>query len=251
MSKLSVEDYRSFLKDYIRQTIDFTETDQNRGVAAPPLEKPYSSAAELFELPTPEEFEGAFNVDLPAAIALRQSVRKYKDETLTRKELAFLLWATQGVRKVIANICTLRTVPSAGARHALETYLYVRNVENLREGIYRYLPLEHNLLFEFTDDNLAKKIAEACLDQSFVGTSAATFIWTAIPYRMEWRYDRASCKVIAIDAGHVCQNLYLACEAIGAGACAVGAYDQDLMDQLIRVDGKDEFVIYLAAVGKK
>ena len=56
--------------------------------------------------------------------------------------------------------------------------------------------------------------------------------------------------VIAVDAGHVCQNLYLACEAIGAGTCAIGAYDQEAMDALIRVDGKDEFVIYIAPVGK-
>jgi nitroreductase len=55
---------------------------------------------------------------------------------------------------------------------------------------------------------------------------------------------------MAIDAGHVCQNLYIACEAIGAGACAIAAYNQELMDKLIKVDGEDEFVIYLAPVGK-
>ncbi len=71
-----------------------------------------------------------------------------------------------------------------------------------------------------------------------------------MPYRMEWRYDIAAHKVIAIEAGHVCQNLYLATAAIGAGTCAVAAYNQELMDQLLRVDGKDEFTIYLAPVGK-
>jgi SagB-type dehydrogenase family enzyme len=67
---------------------------------------------------------------------------------------------------------------------------------------------------------------------------------------MEWRYDIAAHKVIAIDAGHVCQNLYLACEAIKAGTCAVAAYNQILMDELLKVDGDDEFVIYMAPVGK-
>jgi len=56
--------------------------------------------------------------------------------------------------------------------------------------------------------------------------------------------------VIAIDAGHVCQNLYLACEAVGAGTCAVAAYDQEALDRLLRIDGVDEFAIYLAPVGK-
>jgi SagB-type dehydrogenase family enzyme len=77
-----------------------------------------------------------------------------------------------------------------------------------------------------------------------------TCIWTTIPYRMEWRYGAAAHKVIALDAGHVCQNLYLACEAIGAGTCAVAAYHQELMDQFLRVDGTDEFTIYIAPVGK-
>lgn len=67
---------------------------------------------------------------------------------------------------------------------------------------------------------------------------------------MEWRYSLAAHKVILLDAGHVCQNFYLACEAIEAGTCAVAAYDQELMDRLTRLDGKDEFVIYMAAVGK-
>ncbi len=47
----------------------------------------------------------------------------------------------------------------------------------------------------------------------------------------------------------LCQNLYLACEAINAGTCAIAAYDQDGMDQLLGVDGQEEFTIYLAPVG--
>jgi len=58
-------------------------------------------------------------------------------------------------------------------------------------------------------------------------------------------------KVIAIDAGHVGQNLYLACESLGAGTCAIGAYDQDACDRLLGVDGKEEFTVYLAPVGKR
>ena len=53
-----------------------------------------------------------------------------------------------------------------------------------------------------------------------------------------------------LDAGHVCQNLYLACEAIDAGTCAISAYDQEKVDKIIQVDGEDEYTIYLAPVGK-
>ena len=85
---------------------------------------------------------------------------------------------------------------------------------------------------------------------TFLARAAAVFVWTALPARTEWRYGPASVKVIALDAGHVCQNLYLACEAVGAGTCAVAAYHQQLMDRLVQVDGEEEFVIYLAPVGK-
>ena len=75
-------------------------------------------------------------------------------------------------------------------------------------------------------------------------------MWATIPYRTEWRYSVIGYKAIAVEAGHICQNLYLACEAIGAGACAILAYEQKAMDNMIGVDGKDEFAIYVASVGK-
>jgi SagB-type dehydrogenase family enzyme len=93
-------------------------------------------------------------------------------------------------------------------------------------------------------------IGEALLGQKWAEKSAAVFAWTAIPARMEWRYAEAAYKVIAVDAGHVGQNLYLACECVGAGTCAIGAYSQDGMDRLLGVDGEEEFTVYIAPVGK-
>ena len=97
---------------------------------------------------------------------------------------------------------------------------------------------------------LDDRLTGATLGQRFTGRGAVTFVWTAVPYRMEWRYGEASYKVMALDAGHLCQNLYLACQAVGAGTCAVAAYDQEGMDRLLGVDGEDEFTLYLAPVGK-
>jgi len=245
-----LEQYRYFLKDTIRQTIDFSQTDQIRGVPPPPIEKPHRADASRVDLVAADGWEDIPSVDLASAVRNRQSRRRFNSRPLSMAELSFLLWATQGIREQTDAGTALRTVPSAGARHALETYLCVLNVDGLEAGFYRYLPIEHQLVFEFREDRASKKLAGAALGQSFVAAGAVTFIWTAIPYRMEWRYGLAAHKVIAIDAGHVCQNLYLACEAIGAGTCAVAAYHQELMDQLLRIDGEDEFTIYLAPVGK-
>ena len=136
------------------------------------------------------------------------------------------------------------------SRIFLESYLVVLDVYSLKPGIYRYLPLEHALVLEQEPDQLQERLVSAVRGQRFAGDAAVTFIWSAIPARTEWRYAEASYKVIALDAGHVCQNLYLACEAIKAGTCAIAAYDQELTDALIGVDESEEFSVYIAPVGR-
>ncbi len=245
-----LQQYRSFLKDTIRKQIDFSKTDQNRGIAPPPIEKPFSPEAVRIDLLKEDSWRNIAAINLSEAIKNRKSRRAFLNRALKLDELSFLLWATQGIRHQIDQGHAYRTVPSAGCRHALETYLCILRVEGLDPGIYRYLPQEHQLLFEFSEDGLAEKLVKAVYRQPYPGKAGVTFIWTAVPYRMEWRYGLAAHKVIALDAGHVGQNLYLACEAVGCGTCAIAAYDQEAMDRLLRIDGLDEFVIYLAPVGK-
>ena len=250
MQESRLEQYRHFLKDSVRKTIDFSGSDQSRGIPPPPVQKPCAVDAERIGLPPPNDLRGLPRVGLLSAMASRRSRREFHSSPITLEELSFLLWATQGVREHSAGGHVLRTVPSAGNRHALETYLCVLNVRGLDRGFYRYLPLEHQLVVEHRDQTAAEKISQAAFGQNWMATAATVFIWSAIPYRTEWRYSLAAHKVILLDAGHVCQNLYLACEGIGAGTCAVAAYDQDLMDQLLKLNGSDEFVIYMAPVGK-
>jgi len=240
---------RYLLTDRIRETVNFWVTPQSGGADPPPVQKPPLAGQRIITLPNRETWS-IQPWDLQTAIANRQSHRRFTAESLTLDELSFLLWATQGVRTVIHEAAVLRTVPSAGCRHPFETYLAVLKVEGLDNGIYRYLPLDHSLVFLREIANLPAHLTAAARGQGFTGQAAVTFIWTAIPSRTEWRYAEASYKVIALDAGHVCQNLYLACEAIGAGTCAIAAYNQALADDLVEVDGDEEFTVYMAPVGK-
>ena len=231
--------------------VDFSRTDQSRGIPPPPLEKPFDPSSRRISLPGREEFRRAVvGGDLFSAIAGRESRRSFSGAPLSLAELAFLLWSTQGVRSIPAPGISLRTVPSAGSRHSFETYLFVRNVTGIEKGLYRYLPLEHELLFIGEVEGMESRLVKASFGQGFVGSAAVVLAWATIPYRMEYRYGRSAHRVILMDAGHVCQNLYLACEGINAGTCAVAAYDQEEMDRLTGLDGEDEFVVYLAPVGK-
>ncbi len=242
---------RFFLKDTVRQLVDFSRTGQSRGLPPPPLQKPVAAGAELFDLPDgAEALAGLARMPVGEAIIRRESRRDFAPETFSAGELSALLWAAQGVRGVLGPAVALRAVPSAGARHAFETYLAAVRVEGLEPGIYRYLPFDGRLVRLSADREAGFRAARACLGQGFVAKAGAVFFFTALPARMEWRYGLAAHKVIAIDAGHVGQNLYLAGEALGAGVCAIAAYDQVACDRLVGVDGEEEFTVYIAAAGK-
>lgn len=255
LTLLKMHKLRDILKDDVRRRTDFSQTDQTLGLAMPPIQKPLAPGEKLLPLP---EWRGEISPkgSLEQLIGERRSVRSYLDLPITAQELSFLLWATQGVRKDTPGR-VLRNVPSAGNRHSAETYLALTRalVDNqgapvFEPGCYRYAPLEHALVFLGQDEHLQDKISRAALDQPFVGRAPLVFFWASLPYRTEWRYAEASHKVIALDMGHICQNLYLAAGAIGCGTCAVAAYDQPRANLLFGLDGEDEFIVYLAPVGK-
>ena len=226
------------------------ETDQDKGIAQPPLEKPFDDSLELIDLPEVEK-SIITKGDVMDATLDRKSHRVYKDETISLEELSYLLTMTQRVKEIKGNnYVGLRPVPSAGGRHPFETYLVVLDVEGLKNGVYRYLPIEHKLLLIKEEAGLDETITRAANKQKFAGKAGVTFVWTCVPYRTEWRYADRSYKIMLLDAGHICQALYLACETIGLGTCAIASYDQELMDKFIEVDGEDEFTVYLSPVGR-
>ena len=224
-------------------------SDQSRGLPPPSVFRALAPHAELLDLPAPETL-GLAPVDLHQLITGRTSQRRYADAPLSLAELSFLLWCTQGVKEV-GKWNTLRTVPSAGARHPFETVLLVNRVDGAEPGLYAYEALDHQLALMRTGPNLDERLAETCFGQNFLKNSAATFLWVAIPYRNTWRYGERGYRYMHLDAGHVGQNLYLAAEAIGAGACAVAAFDDDALINFLELDPEEAFVIYLAAVGKR
>lgn len=231
------------------EMLTIAEPDQRKGVPPPSPQKPYPEDATLIELVRPENMTLG-KIPLIGAIIQRRSRRNYTEESLSIQELSFLLWSTQGVQQVLNRGRTMRTVPAGGALHPFETYLIVSRVEGLQPGVYRYLALEHRLFFlSRGGSGLSERVKEA-IPGEFVSNAAVLFIWAAIPYRKEWRYSIIAFKDILIDARHVCQNLYLSCEAVGAGTCAILSYDQKKTDAIIGVDGKDEFTLYIASVGK-
>jgi SagB-type dehydrogenase family enzyme len=253
---------REFMKSGICDIDIIATADIAKGVPQPPVEKPYPEGSKKITLPTIER-DSAPKADFFVCTWNRCSRRQYTDEPLSLFELAFLLWCTQGVKKVIGGYRryikdgsgrnVLRPVAVGGGVNAYETYLALSHISGVDTGIYRYLPLSHELLFLKPERTLKEQLVDAFTnpsqDQHYTANAGAVFFWTCLPYRGEWRYQHTAHKLMLIDVGHISQNLYLATEAIECGCCAIGGYYQNKVDALIDVDGHDEFVVLCASVG--
>ncbi|MGN0399445.1 MAG: SagB/ThcOx family dehydrogenase [Blautia sp.] len=248
---------RELLKGYHSGDVGAEATDQEQKL--PPVAS-MKKGKEKQNILLPSDFEKLeISEDIRVLFEQRKSRRTYAKEEMTQRELSFLLWASQGTRKLPQDQrqITFRMVPSAGSRHPFETYLFVNYVEGLKKGIYHYLPEVHGLeLYEDRED-FEEELTQALCGQKFAAEAPVLFVWSALPYRTEWRYGKKAAKYILLDAGHVCENLYLACEAINCGTCAIGSYDQEGMDELLgfmpgpSADREYECVVYAAPVGKR
>jgi len=233
----------NYLRDtkFDRQTIG---RKARLNIAPAPPFKQYGNA-EKITLPTDWEMERG----LGETMQHRRSCRRFGKDALSVKDISMLLWASQGITGRAGNFF-LRTAPSAGALYPVETYLSVQNVETIKAGLFHFQPADFSLeklSTEFSGD----KIAEAALGQSFLEKAGAVFIWSAILRRNFSKYGHRGMRYICMDAGHICQNMLLAAEALGLGACPVAAFYDGELNALLDLDGEEESVIYLAAVGTK
>ncbi len=233
-------------------------SDQACGVARPILQKPARADAARIDLVPPDEFR-CVTANVLEVLRRRRSRRHFSDESLSLEELSFLSWAVQGLKhpdaidpeawQLAPDRDAYRIAPAAGALPSFETYVQVSRVEGVAPGLYRYLPRDHQLVSVHSGHTGGDTFAD--IWEAHFAPGAITFAWTVIPARKEWRYTLAASTLTAMDAGHMVQNLYLAVEAIGCGMCAVGGVvDSERWNRFLEADGRDEFVFYLATVGR-
>lgn len=86
--------------------------------------------------------------------------------------------------------------------------------------------------------------------QRFLGQANLVLLFTAIFQRLYWRYQERTYRYALLEVGHLGQNVYLAATSMGMGACALGAFLDDDVNAMLKVDGQHEAVLYMLSVGK-
>jgi len=193
-------------------------------------------------LPAPKT-KGVVSVE--EALYKRRSIREYKDEPLTIREVSQLLWAAQGITAEWGG----RTAPSAGATYPLEIYLLAGKVEGLNSGLYHYIPGSHSLRKVLAGD-LRKELSRAALGQRCIKEAPITLVIAAIYKRTTGRYGERGIKYVHLETGHVGENIYLQAEALGLGTAGIGAFYDEEVKRILKLK-KEETVLYLMPVGKR
>jgi len=208
----------------------------------------YKTYADVERVTLPDPYPrspGSQGLSLEETIETRRSVRDYSGKSLAPEELSRLLHAAQGITEPRWGF---RAAPSAGALYPIELYVTVHDVAGLEPGLYHYAVREHGLeLLQLGD--LRAAVMRAGLWQDFLGEANACFVLSAIFQRTRWRYRERTYRYILLEAGHVGQNLYLAATGMGLGACAVGAFLDDELNDLLGLDGQEETALYIISVG--
>ncbi len=209
----------------------------------PPLYKTYPAAPQV-RLPAPR-FNGGLATE--EAIARRRSVRAYSGAPLDAATLSRVLMLTGGI--VTSEWGSPhRAAPSSGALYPIEVYPVVHNVDAVDPGVYHY-GIERHVLEQVAAGDFRQRVVEQSLHQEFLGQCNAVVFLTMIMQRMRFKYQDRSYRYGLLEAGHIGENLYLAATSLGLGACGVGAFMDDDINRMLGVDGVEEAVVYMLAVG--
>ncbi len=173
----------------------------------------------------------------------RKSGRKFSSKPLSLTKLSTLLYYGAGM-----NLDGKRFYPSAGARYPLEVYILSINTNDVLNGTYHYYLKDHSLeelvLFK------KKFNFREFFNQGWVSKAAVFIVITAMPSRNTNKYGERGYRHILTEAGHMAQNFYLMSAAVNLSCCAIGGYVDDNINELLDVDGKEETVVYVLAVGE-
>jgi len=200
------------------------------------------TSAEITLPPAPE-----LNLGLSTAIKSRRSRRELSEEGISLEELSALVYYAIGITGESEGH-PLRAAPSAGALYPTELIVAAHGVEGLEPGLYRYEPEKHCLVF-YRKGNTRHALAGIALNQAHAGRGACAIIISSKVTRTTGKYAQRGYRYAMIDAGAVCENIYLAAEALGLGTVAIGAFGDSALASLLGL-GEDELPLLIMPVGK-
>jgi len=236
----------------------FAEDDERLRVKgrqdpAPPAFKSYPDRELVPIPPGPVKDDDWPYRGLVQSLYRRRTVREYRDEPIALSDLASLLQIVGGVVGRFDDPYTgtslFRTSPFAGARHAIEMYVYARRVDGLAPGIYHFAADRCGL--EVLRVPCSQEEVDAVAGhQTWAADCSATIFYTAVLERLQWKYEMPrSYRDVMTGLGHYSQTAFLTATAMGLGMAFITAIRDEAAERLLGCDGSEEIVLATAMLG--
>lgn len=202
----------------------------------------YKAYPRLNEIVLPEPYLP--NIYIKDVFARRKSERAFSKKPLSLSDLSSLLFYSAGIKNSTESF--QRFYPSAGGRYPLEVYALCLNTD-FQRGLYHYYLKNHSLeeLLTFEGFDFDKYF----IQQKWIPKVPCFIIITAVFKRNTVKYGDRGYRHILAESGHLGQNFYLVSAALNLACCAIGGYLDDKINELLDIDGIEESVVYVLAIG--
>lgn len=181
--------------------------------------------------------------DVLAAVVDRRSCREHCGEPLLPRHLSQLCFLTAGCQAKHRR-CT----PSAGGLYPLELYVAVSRVADIPAGVYHYDARGHALA-QLSEVDSIDAIANSIFVPEATEGAGAVFMITAMFGRSKIKYGERAYRFALLEAGHAMQNMLLGATALKLGACPIGGFIDDRLNDILQIDGIEEAALYAAIIG--
>lgn len=138
------------------------------------------------------------------------------------------------VRVTDDTVFLKKNVPSGGGLHPMECYLIVQHVEGVPPGLYHYQSQDHALEpLPAPDKPLREFVMDMVAQQHWFADAHVVVLMSPRFERTFWKYRQHAkgYRVVALEAGHLSQTLYLSATDAGLGAFITGAINEVELEQ--------------------
>lgn len=232
---------------YGRRINDYLTTER----AALETAANYKTYSQLESIDLPEPTIPTMNFQ--ELLDRRRSVRQYAARDITSSQLSAILRSCFTSRRAVSNIgeaeLKFRPYPSGGGLFPSEVYVIVKRVEGLPQCVSHYNSLEHKLEV-MKRIPFEHNIEDALNDrEQLLGTVSVAFLVTSLLERTVVKYGFRGYRFALMEAGMIPLILDLSATAQGLGALHWGGYYDELVNDLLDIDGVSETVTACLFVG--
>ncbi|WP_282256232.1 putative peptide maturation dehydrogenase [Stenotrophomonas sp. PS02299] len=227
-----------------------TASQMRRTLGPPP---PHAAAADAGLVPLPPQQSNDFDALLARRVSCRNfDVTRSLPLSLLSQMLQRAFGSSSCQREGDDLVFLKKNVPSGGGLHPVEAYVLVRNVDGLAAGMYLYRAQGHGLMPVDCPVAIDRDFVMSMVGQQHWFADAHVLVVLAPRFnRTYWKYRQhgKSYRVVAMEAGHLSQTLYLAATDAGLGAFITAAINEKPIERALGLDTINEGVLAVCGFG--